>query len=47
MLCLRQIYYLDENVLLIIINKANESMIGNRPIYETDNPKMSVWTLTG
>lgn len=30
-----------------IINKANESMIGNRPIHTTKNPKQSVWTLTG
>lgn len=30
-----------------IKNGANESMIGNRPIATTENPKKSVWTLTG
>ena len=30
-----------------IVNKASESMIGNRPIHATTNPKRSVWTLTG
>ena len=30
-----------------IINKASESMVENRPIKSTENPKKSVWTITG
>ena len=30
-----------------IINKASESMVENRPIQSTENPKKSVWTITG
>ena len=32
---------------VVIINKANESMIGNRPIHTTEHPSKSVWTITG
>ena len=32
---------------ITIINGANESMIPNRPITETDNPNRNAWTVTG
>ena len=32
---------------ILIINKASESMIGNRPISTYKNPNPSIWQVTG
>lgn len=32
---------------ILIINRASESMIGNRPIQTTENPSSDVWAATG